>query len=195
MRKIPKRSAVIASSVAAAGVIAAGTFAYATFKSTGTAAAGDQGAEAFTPMTVTGTWVGVRPDNNAPVISTRMLPGESADVSVSLSNPWTNTVQGKVTTITPIPPTADQMQVDPADRQWCLDRLTFHQYATTPSAGVVIAPNTAVSVNLDDAVSLAGVADERCSGMKFPINFKVSFEATRDQVGAVTSLVPTAPLS
>ena len=192
MRKIPKRSAVIASGVAAAGVIVAGSFAYATFTSSGTAAAGDQGAEAFSPMTVTGTWVGVRPDNDGPVISTRMLPGESADVSVSLSNPWTNTVQGKVTTITPVPPTADQVQVALADRQWCLDRLTFHRYATTPSSKRRDRPNTAVSVNLDDAVSLAPVADERCSGMRFPVAFKVSFEATRDQVGAVSSLAPAA---
>src|SRR3982751_2339157 len=102
MSRSKKRLAVIGSGIAVAG-LAIGGVAFAAFNQTASASAGGgAGTESFAPLTVTGAWQG-RADkaNNYPADAKLLLPGESGDVKLVLTNPGSNTVQGKVGSITP----------------------------------------------------------------------------------------------
>jgi hypothetical protein len=189
MRKLSERSAMIVSGVAATVVIAGGTIAYGAFKGTGTASAGQQGTESFAPLTVTGTWIGVTTPDNV-LVSARMLPGESADVRITLTNPSANTVQGKVTTITPVK--LNPSDINAANRARCVGALRFSSYRTTATDAIVVARDSTVPVILKDAVTLDAAADDACAGMSFPTDFVVGFTATHDSVGSVDVLHPVA---
>ena len=192
MRKMSKRTTAIVTGVVAVGVIAAGTVAYAAFTRTANANFNNQQAENFAPMTVSATWIGVRPAHSGNAISTRLLPGDSADLKISITNPSWNTVNGKVTTINAVQLTdASITGIDQlADRQYCRGALALRNFA--PGSNLIIPPNTTVDVELDDAVVLHPDTDLRCSNMTFPTDYQVTFQATREVAHSNTHYPPAA---
>ena len=187
MRKFSKRSAVVASAVAVGAVIAGGV-AFAAFQRQQEATAGTQGAETFKALGVETTWIGVRANHQGDVISTKLLPADSADVSLKIANPPENSVNGKVVSVNVVPlGLADVTGVEGSDRQYCKDALALKSY--TPSNLVVAKSGGEQTVVLYDAAKLHPDTDIRCQNMSFPVKYNVTFAATRGAATpAVTSL-------
>jgi hypothetical protein len=165
-----KRLTVIGSGIAVAG-LAIGGVAYAAFSQSANAAtSGTAGAEKFAPLTASGTYLG-RPAANGTYSpdAKLLLPGESGDVSLSLTNPGSNTVQGKVVSITPA-----ALQDD------CSGHIKVAKYS--PGSTVVVKNGTVVTVTLKNAVSLDSTATSDCQGKTFTPTYTVQFEATRETV-------------
>ncbi|MEU8232252.1 hypothetical protein AB0C12_21930 [Actinoplanes sp. NPDC048967] len=174
-----KRLSVIGAGIAVVGITLGGV-AYATFNQTATASPTGVGSETFAPLSVNGQWLG-RNVNGAYSSSTKLLlPGESGDVKITLSNPGSNTVQGKVVSIKPGATVNDG----------CTDSFQVATY--TPGSNLVLNKGTTVSVILKKAVTLKESATEACQGQSFPTNFDVKFEATRDTVATPAALDPDA---
>lgn len=189
MPKMSKRSSAVIAAAVAVGAVAAGTVAYAAFQRTQAAEAGSQGAEKFAPMTVTATWIGVRPAHTGDPISAKLLPGDTADVRVAVTNPGENTVNGKVVSIIPEALTDSSITgVEGGDRKYCRELLTVRSY--TPANFVVGKGGDGHTLDLLDAVALHGDTDIRCSGMTFPLTYKVTFAATRGGVNKPATLAP-----
>jgi hypothetical protein len=191
MRKMSKRATMISAGVATAAVVTAGTVAYAAFNSTANADAGEHGAETFAPLTVTGTWLGVRPNHTNPAVSQNLLPGESADVKIRLTNPSTNTVQGNVVSIIPVA-LVDGQPTGTTNPGYCKPLIKFAAYTPAGGSAITLSRGQAVDVELYNAVTLDASTNETCSGIKFPTNFTVKFLATRDAAHTVPALAPDA---
>jgi hypothetical protein len=191
MRKMSKRSTMITAGIAAAGVVTAGTVAYAAFSSQANADAGQHGSENFAPLTVTGTWLGVRPNHTNPAVSQDLLPGESADVRIHVANPGTNTVQGKVVSITPVALSDGQIGGG-VNAGACRPLIKFATYTPSGGSTIVLAKGSTLDVELYNAVTLDEATTEACAGMKFPTNFTVKFLATREAAHTVPALNPDA---
>ncbi|GAA0564176.1 hypothetical protein GCM10010172_54520 [Paractinoplanes ferrugineus] len=168
MSRSKKRLAVIGTGVAVAALTIGGV-AFAAFNRSATANATGAGTETFEPLTANGTWMG-RPDGNGyPANGKLLLPGESGDVQLVLGNPSSNTVQGKVVSITPTGLTND-----------CSGNLQLATYQ--PGGALVLDHGGSVTVTLKKAVSLKREATETCSGLRFDPKYTVVFEATREPV-------------
>lgn len=177
MSRSKKRLAVIGSGVAAAA-IAVGGVAFAAFNQSAQASAAGAGTESFAPLSAAGTWVG-RPDakGNYSDDGKLLLPGESGDVQLKLTNPATNTVQGAVVSIIPA-----GLQND------CSGNLKLASYK--PGSALVLDHGGTVTVTLKNAVSLKPEATSTCQGLRFTPQYTVIFEATRDAVKTPTTLNP-----
>lgn len=182
MRKFSKRTTAVASAFAAVGVVAAGTIAYAAFQNSAQANASGSGAEKFAPVTITDSeWLGVRGADHTQVVSKNLLPGESGDVKLKISNPEPNTVNGKITSITPNAVTATQITGIPtAKKADCLAKLTYNSYPMLAQKLVLPSDGVAYDVFLNDAVKLSSEATSDCQGMSFPTTFTLTFDATRE---------------
>jgi hypothetical protein len=182
MSRSKKRLAVIGSGVAAAA-IAVGGVAFAAFNQSAEASAAGAGTESFAPLSATGTWMG-RPDAVGRYSDSGklLLPGESGDVVLELTNPSTNTVQGAVVSIVPA-----GLQND------CSGNLQLASYK--PGSELVLDHGDKVKVTLKKAVSLKPEATSTCQGLRFTPKYTVIFEATRDAVKTPTTLnpAPAAP--
>jgi len=183
-----KRLGMIGSGIAVLAVIAGGTIAYATFNRSGTASADGTASETFAPLSVQGEWLG-RSGGGA-----KLLPGESGDVRVTLTNPASNTVQGKVRGIVPIALDPNSIGGIPDDvKPACKNWLHFATFTPAAGANPVLSNNgIGKAIILKDAVKLDVEATESCSGMTFPTSFTVNFEATRDSLYDVATLTPTS---
>jgi hypothetical protein len=189
MRKMSKRSSAIVASAVAVGAVAAGTIAYAAFQRVEAANAGPQGAEKFHSLTVSAQWIGVRPSHAGGPISTRLLPGDTADVAIQVQNHADNTVNGKITSITPDSiGIADITGVADADREYCKNALTVRSFS--PPNFVVGASGDTHTLDLRDAVALHPDTDIKCSNMSFPLNYKITIAATRNVVAKPAYLAP-----
>jgi hypothetical protein len=195
MRKFSKRTTAIVSGATAVGLVTLGTVAYAAFTSSANADAGNtSGAEKFKPIAVTSaTWLGVRKDEHAVVVSKNLLPGDFGDVRIRLNNPANNTVNGKITSINPVAVPNNEIK-GLSDDNWqddCNAYLKFSKY--TPAALVLPSDGKNYEFDLNNAVNLDKDAPIECQGMTFPTKFTVTFEATRDTETAtstVTALMP-----
>ena len=186
MNLTQKRAAVLAG-VAAAGLAVAGTVAYAGYQRSATASAAGSASERFAPLSVSGEWLG-RTGGGL-----KLLPGESGDVRVVLTNPASNSVSGKIVSITPVTVTQNDITgpVEGGDRAACAGWLSFASYQpSAPNLTVLGNTGQGVGVTLTNAVTLDAAATEKCSGMAFPTTFIVRFEATRLAPGGPTTLQP-----
>jgi hypothetical protein len=197
MPKMSKRSSAVIAAAVAVGAVAAGTVAYAAFQRTQAAEAGSQGAEKsqgaenFAPLTVTATWIGVRPSHIGAAVSTKLLPEDTADVRIAVINPGANTVNGKVVSIVPIALTDEDITgVSNDDRNYCRGNLVLKTF--NPENFVVGRGGDGHTVDLRDAVELNAATDIRCSNMSFPLNYQVTFAATRGAVNKPAFLTPAA---
>jgi hypothetical protein len=180
MSRSKKRLAVIGSGIAVAG-LAIGGVAFAAFNQTASASAtGGAGTESFAPLTVSGSWQGrAASDGTYPADAKLLLPGESGDVRLVLTNPGSNTVQGQVVSITPTALSDD-----------CFGNIQVATYK--PGTGLVLKNGTNTSVILKNAVTLKPDATEICQGKRFTPTYTVQFQATRDAVATPPTIQPVA---
>ncbi|GLZ01378.1 hypothetical protein [Actinoplanes sp. NBRC 103695] len=175
-----KRLTVIGSGVAVAA-LAIGGVAFAAFNQVAQANPTGAGSEKFEALTVNGQWLGRDAGNQTYSPGTKLLlPGEAGDVKITFSNPGTNTVQGKVVSITP--------GATPTDG--CTPSVEIASYS--PGSALVLNKGTTVSVILKNAVKLKESATAACQGQSFPTAFDVKFEATRDPAANPQILTPAA---
>ncbi|GIF64971.1 hypothetical protein Ais01nite_30060 [Asanoa ishikariensis] len=165
MQKRSKR--ILAAALAVAGVIAASGIAYAAFYYAPQATA--QGAAAkFGEITVTAEWSTTAP----------LLPGNAADVKLTIASPTNNNVQARISSITavniPYTDIEGPLAADKPDcATWLIERVLGNP-------GIVLPPNSVVVVTIDDAITLHGDATVKCQGMTFPTKWNVQLDATND---------------
>jgi hypothetical protein len=176
-----KRVAVLGSGLAVAGLVIGGV-AYAAFSQSASAnTSGTAGSEKFAPLSASGTYLGrLDPDGTYHADAKFLLPGESGDVSLKLTNPSSNTVQGKVVSIIPGALNDD-----------CSGKIKVAKYTPNSTNAVVVKNGTFITVTLKDAVKLDASATEDCQGKTFTPTYTVKFEATRDAV--TTAPAPLNP--
>jgi hypothetical protein len=181
MSRTKKRLAVIGSGTAVAAVVIGGV-AFAAFNQSAQANVQGAGTETFAPLTVSGLWKG-RPANDGtyPSDAKLLLPGDSGDVALTLTNPATNTVQGEVVSITPNALSDD-----------CSGNIQLATY-TPGNALVLDHSGTGSTVILKKAVTLKDAADNNCQNKRFAPTYKVQFQATRDAVKNPVALNPSTP--
>ncbi|MFF3456849.1 hypothetical protein ACFYXH_21445 [Streptomyces sp. NPDC002730] len=145
-------------------ILGIGGFAIAAFIQQSTSDAVTGSAESFAPITVTGGQTG------------KMLPGETADVTLTFTNPNSN-VRAKLISIA-----ADDVVVDTVANA---DDMTYcHDQIELSATGVGTLPTLDLSqANLPfvlaDAVKLKEDTDIRCQGMTFHTTWTVQSEAVR----------------
>lgn len=151
---------------AAVGVIlGVGGFALAAFVQDSTVDTVPGSAEAFVAATVTGAQTGT------------LLPGESALVTLTLTNPNSN-VKARLLSITPGEAFIDTVG-NPDDAAYCHDQIEL----STAGADLLM-PTLAVSeanfpFALRNAVKLNADTDIRCQAMTFHTTWTAQFQAVR----------------
>ncbi|GAA1594322.1 hypothetical protein [Actinoplanes couchii] len=182
MSRSKKRLAVIGAGVGTAALVVGGV-AFAAFQQSAQATTtGTTAAEAFAPLSVSGEWAGRRAsDGTYPPGNLRLLPGEAGDVRIKLTNPATNTVQGRVVEIKP---------VASALTSTCAGSFVVSTYVPAANAVVIKNDGNGIDVILRDAVTLKPETTSACQGATYPTKFEVKFEATRANVTAPGFLTP-----
>ena len=173
-----KKVKVMIAGAAAAGTLAVAGISYAAFaRSNDVNATGT--SEKFRPVTVSGKWVGGKD-------SVGLLPGESGDVRITVSIAGDNTVNAKVTGITPQAITADSISGVPDDQKEACAKLLRPATYVPPS--LVLSKGAAnVQLTLKEAVYFDKTATEACEGMSFATKWTVTFEPSRANTGLVGS--------
>lgn len=145
-------------------ILGVGGFALAAFiqQSTSDAVAGS--AESFAPITVTGAQTG------------KMLPGESADVTLTFTNPNSN-VRAKLTSIAPGAVVVDTV-ANAADMAYCHDQIAQSTAGVGPLPTLDLSQANLPFV-LASAVTLKDDTDNRCQGMTFHTTWTVQSQAVR----------------
>jgi hypothetical protein len=170
-----KRFKAIAAGVAVVAAITAAGVAYAAFARTNDADAVGT-SEKFRPLTVSGTWA-----------SGGLLPGESGNVTITVSVSGDNTVGARVTSIVARPITADAISgiADAGKKQACADMLKAAEY--TPTTLILAKGATNVKLALKSAVAFSSEAPVDCEGMQFATKWTVSFAPDRAATGLTGS--------
>ncbi len=166
--KITKLRAGIATAATAA-VLGIGGFALAAFVQNSEAQATSKAAT-FAPVVVTGA-----------IDGQNLLPGDSTKVTLTISNPTSNTVNAKVTSIT-----ADGVDVAAASvggsAETAADCATYVNQKTNDKLNIpfptIEAGKSAVYV-LNNGVTLNNAAPITCQGMSFTTKWKVTLEPVR----------------
>jgi hypothetical protein len=152
--------------IAAVGtVMGIGGFALATFVQTSTTDPVAGSAESFSAVIVTGAQTGT------------LLPGESAYVTLTLTNPNTN-VKAKLTSITPGEVVIDTI-VDSANTAYCHDQIELSAAGADPLYPTLAVSEANYPFKLTDAVKLKADTDIRCQAMTFHTTWTAQFEAVR----------------
>ncbi len=146
-------------------ILGVGGFALAAFVQDSTVNSVPGSAEAFVAATVTGAQTGT------------LLPGESALVTLTLTNPNSN-VKARLLSITPGEAFIDTVR-NPDDATYCHDQIEL----STAGADLLM-PTLAVSeanfpFALRDAVKLKADTDIRCQAMTFHTTWTAQFQAVR----------------
>jgi hypothetical protein len=163
MRISRKAKTVLAIAVAST-IVGIGGIAIAAFVQSSTSDAVAGSAESFVPTTVTGAQTG------------KLLPGETADVTLTFTNP-NNNVKAKLISIA-----ADDVAVDTVanadDTTYCHDQIELSAtgVGTLPTLDVGQANLPFV---LAAAVKLKDDTDIRCQGMTFHTTWTAQFQAVR----------------
>jgi hypothetical protein len=152
--------------IAAIGtMLGIGGFAIAAFVQDSTADNVSGSAEGFSPATVTGAQTGT------------LLPGETASVTLTLTNPNAN-VKAQLLSVTPGDVVIDTV-ANSADTAYCHDQIEL-----SAAGAAAIRPTLAVSeanypYKLTDAVKLKEDTDLRCQAMTFHTTWTAQFQAVR----------------
>jgi hypothetical protein len=140
-------------------------FAIAAFVQSSTTGPVAGSAESYSAVTVTGAQTGT------------LLPGESAYVTLTLTNPNTN-VKAKLVSITPGEVVIDTV-TDSADTAYCHDQIELSAAGADPLFPTLAVSEANYPFKLTDAVKLKVDTDIRCQGMTFHTTWTAQFEAVR----------------
>jgi hypothetical protein len=156
-------SGVVAATIGT--ILGVGGFAFGSFIQTSNVDSVAGSSESFMGATVTGAQTGT------------LLPGESALVTLTLTNPNSN-VKARLLNIAPGEVFIDSV-ADPADATYCHDQLEL-----SAAGADVLMPTLAVSeanfpFALREAVKLRDDTDIRCQGMSFHTTWTAQFQAVR----------------
>lgn len=121
--------------------------------------------ESFSPVVVTGAQTGT------------LLPGESAYVTLTLTNPNSN-VKAKLMSVTPGEAVIDTV-ADPANAAYCLGQIVLSTDGADPLFPTLAVSEANYPFKLTDAVTLKLDTDNRCQGMTFHTTWIAQFEAVR----------------
>jgi len=146
-------------------VLGVGGFAFGSFIQNSKVDSVAGSSESFMAATVTGAQTGT------------LLPGESALVTLTLTNPNSN-VKARLLNIAPGEVFIDSV-ADPADATYCHDQIVL-----SVAGADVLMPTLAVSeanfpFALRDAVKLKDDTDIRCQAMTFHTTWTAQFQAVR----------------
>lgn len=122
-------------------------------------------AESFSAVTVTGAQTGT------------LLPGESAFVTLTLTNPNSN-VKAKLISITAGEVVIDTV-IDTADTAYCHDQIELSTAGADPLFPTLAVSEANYPFKLTDAVTLKADTDIRCQAMTFHTTWTAQFEAVR----------------
>jgi hypothetical protein len=164
MRFIPMVKAALAM-VAVGAVSGVGGFAIAAFIQESTTDPVSGSAESFLAVTVTGAQTGT------------LLPGESAYVTLTLTNPNAN-VRAKLISVTPGEVVVDTV-IDSADKVYCQGQIELSALGADPIFPTLAVSEANFPFKLTDAVKLKPDTDIRCQGMTFHTTWTTTFEAVR----------------
>lgn len=142
-----------------------GGFAIAAFVQDSTADNVSGSGEAFTPATVTGAQTGT------------LLPGETAYVTLTLSNPNAN-VKAKLLSVAPGDVVIDTV-ANPADNAYCHDQIELSAAGADPLLPTLAVSEANFPYKLTDAVKLKEDTDLRCQAMTFHTTWTAQFQAVR----------------
>jgi hypothetical protein len=152
--------------IATAGtVLGIGGFAIAAFVQSTTTGPVAGSTESFSAVTVTGAQTGM------------LLPGESAYVTLTLTNPNAN-VKAKLTSVTPGEVVIDTIG-DSADTVYCHDQIELSTTGADPILPTLAVSEANYPFKLTDAVKLKDSTDIRCQGMTFHTTWTAQFSAVR----------------
>jgi hypothetical protein len=153
---------VIAAVGTAMGI---GGFAIAAFVQSTTTGPVAGSSESFSAVTVTGAQTGT------------LLPGESAYVTLTLTNPNTN-VKAKLTSVIPGEVVIDSV-ADSADTAYCHDQIELSAAGADPIFPTLAVSEANYPFKVTDAVKLKADTDIRCQNMTFHTTWTTQFEAVR----------------
>lgn len=122
-------------------------------------------AESFSAVTVTGAQTGT------------LLPGESAYVTLTLTNPNAN-VKAKLVSVTPGEVVVDTV-VDSADAVYCQGQIELSSLGADSIFPTLAVSEANFPFKLTDAVKLKPDTDIRCQNMTFHTTWTTTFEAVR----------------
>jgi hypothetical protein len=122
-------------------------------------------AESFVAATVTGAQTGT------------LLPGESALVTLTLTNPNSN-VKARLLSIAPGEVFIDTVG-DPADATYCHDQIELSTAGADPLMPTLAVSEANFPFALSNAVKLKDDTDIRCQAMTFHTTWTAEFQAVR----------------
>ncbi|MCX2948939.1 hypothetical protein [Lentzea sp. NEAU-D7] len=134
-------------------VVAVSTFVIAAFVQHTTASGSAGSPESVTRATVPGTQIGV------------LLPGETANVTLTLANPHAN-VKAELQPISAGDVVIDTV-ADPADKPYCHDQIELSTVGADPHLPTLAKHETNHPYKMIDAVKLKADTDVRCQGMTY----------------------------
>ncbi|TDC84213.1 hypothetical protein E1193_06465 [Micromonospora sp. KC606] len=164
MRFTPMIKAALATAAVGA-VLGVGGFAIAAFVQESTTDPVAGSAESFSAVTVTGAQTGT------------LLPGESAHVTLTLTNPNAN-VKAKLISVTPGEVVVDTV-VDSADKVYCHGQIELSTLGADSIFPTLAVSEANFPFKLTDAVKLKPDTDIRCQNMTFHTTWTTKFEAVR----------------
>jgi hypothetical protein len=163
--RITRKVRTVLTIAIAGTILGISGFAIAAFVQASTSDAVAGSAEAYAPTTVTGAQTG------------KLLPGETADVTLTFTNP-NNNVKAKLISIAAGDVVVDTI-ANVADKMYCHDQLAL----STAGAGAVLPTLDVGQANLPfvlaAAVKLKDDTDIRCQGMTFHTTWTAQFQAVR----------------
>jgi hypothetical protein len=140
-------------------------FALAAFVQNSTVDSVPGSAESFVAATVTGAQTGT------------LLPGESALVTLTLTNPNSN-VKARLLSIAPGEVFIDTVG-DPADATYCHDQIELSTAGADPLMPTLAVSEANFPFALSNAVKLKDDTDIRCQAMTFHTTWTAEFQAVR----------------
>jgi hypothetical protein len=142
-----------------------GGFAIAAFVQNSTADNVSGSAETFSPATVTGAQTGT------------LLPGETAYVTLTLTNPNAN-VKAKLLSVTAGDVVIDTV-ANPTDNAYCHDQIELSTAGADPLLPTLAVSEANYPYKLTDAVKLKEDTDNRCQAMTYHTTWTAQFQAAR----------------
>ncbi len=163
--RITKKAKPVLVIAAIGTLLGVGGFAIAAFVQDSTAEGVSGSAETFSPATVTGAQTGT------------LLPGETAYVTLTLTNPNAN-VKATLLSVTAGDVVIDSV-MNSADTVYCHDQIELSTAGANPNRPTLAVSEANFPYKLTDAVKLKDDTDIRCQGMTFHTTWITQFQAAR----------------
>ncbi len=163
--RITMKTKAVLGTAALGTILGVGGFAIASFTQDSTVDSVAGSTETFVPAIVTGAQTGT------------LLPGESALVTLTLTNPNSN-VKARLLSVAPGQVIIDTVK-DPADAVYCSGQIALSVLGANPLMPTLAVSEANFPFAIKDAVMLKTDTDIRCQGMKFHTTWTTQFEAVR----------------